>query len=266
MKKSNLYKAIKFHFEDQYEQINTQIYGKINHDLIQNSPEWRGIWENLYGSEEEKFNSIHPIILKEEYDIFLFYQIIEKYKYHFFHSILWFIKDICGAEYEKTQEYLIAQFCNSPYIDTIEKQGNHFEIHSILGDITFQTADSYLHNIKHDDLVNFIKKENPSGFCHYSTAKVCSSIENSFAYTTLCPHAFKGQFYHSFTVHDGVCIDLNYQCVIPLEEYKQLTQFELLQKTSHHLLPDVIESFSEYEDPLLYHALNEQAKKKIFKN
>ena len=69
MKKSNLYKAIKFHFEDQYEQINTQIYGKINHDLIQNSPEWRGIWENLYGSEEEKFNSIHPIILKEEYDI-----------------------------------------------------------------------------------------------------------------------------------------------------------------------------------------------------
>lgn len=97
-----------------------------------------------------------------------------------------------------------------------------------------------------------------SEYCHDSTFKVCKTLKDSFAHTMLCKQSFIGQYYHSVTMHNNKCIDLNYNCVMPFELYIDLAKAQTIQKISHNNILEYTQPFQSSK--LLFATLDRQLK------
>lgn len=254
------YQKIKYYFEDQFDHLNEYYYKKIIEDFIKENPNYASYIHSIYGNNEEIFNSLHIKCLDEKEHIDTLYQFIKKYKYQFFHTILRCIYDICNTSYEATEQFLINRYEFSPYIDSISKVNDTYTIKSILGTINFKKADKYLSDIEMNDLSKIAKDGELSEYCHDSTLLVTKSLPGSCACTMLCNQAFTGKYFHSTTLYQGQCIDLNYNCVMPFYQYQRLVKGIIIQKIYHNGIHTCIKNCKTNGSELLYLALEKQAK------
>lgn len=257
MKKSDRYTYIKYYFEDRFNDINEKYYKVINDFLSKHNTELASVLNNLYGDNEEKFNLIHDYILKYNFEIEYLYELIKKYDYNFFHTLLWGIYSICNTNYPKAEEYIINMLLKSPYIYKINRFDDYYVIDCILGKIPFKKASTYFGELNKLELKNYVDGNNLTNLCRNNSVKVVSSIKGSTAYTGLCNQTFIGTFYHSIAVHNKNCIDLNYKTVIPFDIYKNITNFKPIIKIEHEKI-----NYIEDEELLLYLALYCQAEDK----
>ena len=253
-----LYNKIKYYYEDRFDSKNTTIFKKIIEELLEYNKDLNKTTQFLYINYEGIFNTLHMQIWREQKDIGYFYQLLEKYQYHFFHTILWCISDICNAEYEKTEQYWIHLYLYSPFIFQITKENNIYKIDSILGNIEFQKAKDYFQEQNNPYLRNLVISKKLVDYCHESTLVVTKNIKDSFACTTLCRQAFVGYFYHSVVLHRDNCIDINSGSVIPFHQFETLTNAKVLEKIPHNELQEKTHPFSKYGSELLYNTLHNQ--------
>lgn len=261
MEKRDAYNKIIEKYEGKYIKENAELHKKCLQDLIADNRNYIQRILNLYGDYEARFNTTHIEILKEKKDIFLFYKILEKYKYNVKLAILWFLSDIASSDYEPTEKYFMSLYENSPYIEKIEKKGNSFIIHSIIGKIHFKKIKDYLNELNNQKLEAFYEEECIPGYCHFNTTKAVKITRDSTAITALCKAAFTGTYYHSFTLHNGNCIDFNFACVIPYEEYTKLLDANIINEISHNHLKEELSPFQDLKEPLFYKAIDVQAQK-----
>lgn len=251
MKKKEVYNMIKYYFEDRFYEINEDYYKKLNYDFIKNLESLQLPLIDFYGNGEEKFNSIHYYVLENDININYLYELMEKYKYNFFHTLMWGIYDICNSTYKKTEEYIIQILLKSPYIYSIKKINDYYIIDCFLGKIQFQKASTYFNNINNKLLSEYIKNYNMSSLCHYNSMIVTQNLDDSMVYTGLADQAFVGTFYHSIAFHNGNCIDLNYKVVMPFQSYQKLANFQIIQMLSNKDLK-TIDSDEEMFNKALY--------------
>lgn len=259
MKKSDLLK-VKAYYEDQYYFKNEFYFQKILKELADYNNEWHEYIESLYGDFEEKFNTVHLQVLENNSDIDFFYSLISKYHYQFIHTLLWFIRDICNTTYSNTETYLIERACRSPYIYSIQSKNETYIVDCILGTIFFQKATRYFSSLNQEILQKLAESRNLADYCHDSTLLVSSFLIHSYAYTSLCTQAFIGQFYHSFTFFNQMCIDLNFNCVIPFEQYVKLLKAYPIQIISSDEARNIYKNHPNQSE-LFFMALEKQRKR-----
>lgn len=261
MDKIEKYNQVIYEYETKYEKENLLLHKKCLQELILYNKEYKEKINNLYGDEEERFNTLHLEILKEKKDIIILYKILKKYNYNPAIAILWAITDICDTSYIKTEEYLINLYEASPYIEKIEKKENLFTLHSIIGTFTFQKIKEYLNSLNNERLITFYKKECNPGYCHFNTEKIVEAIKESIAITGLSAAAFKGYYYHSFSMYNEKCIDPNYSCVMDYKQYMELLKMIILNQITHNELRKENKDKIPF-DFLLYKTLDKQIQKK----
>lgn len=264
MSSKRIYNQIQYFYEERFASINKNIYIRIIQELCNYNPNWIAIANSFYGEPEELFNTLHLYSLREKQDISFLYKLLETYHYNFFHTVLLCISDICNVTYEKTEEFLIQQYLQSPFLYDIQKIENYYTIDSILGKISFWKAPSYFESLDKFELAKMASKKELSDYCHAATYEVCKALPESFACTALCKQAFVGEYYHSFTFYQNHCIDLNYNCVIPMNIYLTLIHAEIIQKIAHEELEKKLQEYRTY-DKLLYSAIDAQIRKRNLK-
>lgn len=243
------------------------MYQRILKQFCKNYPFWRKILHSFYGDAEEHFNTLHSVLLKEgnKNEISFFYQLLKIENYQFFHTLLLCISSLCNATYKKTENYFMEQYLHSPFIEKISKQENIYTIKSILRTIKIQKAPLFFEQLHLPILSRVAKEKKFSDYCHDSACFVCQSLKESNTCTCLCPQAFFGQYYHSFTIYKDYAIDLNYNCVVPKKQYFSLLQAEPLQILSHEEIEILLKPLSSISVNLLYSAMEEQIKKRVLK-
>lgn len=257
MRNLRIYKNLYYLYEERYDLKNEEAFRKLNQEIVAICPNLKTVLESTYGEEQEKFNTLHLSVLEEE-KISNVYQKLEDENYNFYHSLLLFTSDLCNTSYEKTEAYLINRYQRSPYIKEIKKERKDYTIVSTLGTIHFMKAPNYFNQLGKKTLEYVSKQGMFSDCCHDGAEFVTKNLEDSIAYTSLLPQAFDGTFYHSYTYHNGNIIDLNYNCVIPQEEYEKLTKPQVIQKIPHKELEEKLQPFDGMDAPLLYSALEKQ--------
>ncbi len=257
----DVYAKIKYYYEDRFDFANLRSYQKILNAYCKH---YAASLDSFYGDSEEIFNTLHVLLLREgnPQKIALFYQLLEKYKYYFSPSLLLCFSDFCNATYAKTEEFLIEQYLNSPYILDIQKENSIYTIKSIFGDFEVQSSISYFAQRGYLKLAKLAKTKEYSDCCHDSAFLVSQWMQDSSCCTALCRQPFVGQYYHSFCIHDGYSIDLNYNCVLPKEQYFSLLQVQVLQEIPHEELENKLKKFSLASGKLFYSAIEEQIRKR----
>lgn len=259
MKNWEDYHKIAYYFEEQFDDLNHYYYQCIIHQLTLHNKEVATLSQNLYGDSEQKFNSIFMQILESDQDVIFLYQQMNHFQYNHAITIFWCINDICNVSYEGSEQYLIELYEKSPIIYRIQKQGDSFLIDCIFGQIKFQKAHKYFEQVGQSFLSDVAQSKRFADYCHNGTFFTVSCLKDSFACTLLCPQAFVGQFYHSITLYHGCYIDLNYNCVIPKQDYIKLTKANIIQTIAHNNLEEKTRPFKDLESRLYYSALDTQA-------
>lgn len=248
-----------YFYELQYQKINQLAYKSILRNFVREVPLYQADLENAYGDYEQKFNYIHGLVLERKIGIQNLYTWMEQYQYNIQRTILEGIHDICSASNEKTEQIWIERLLQSPCIHNVHHQNHTYNLETTVGTITFQKAPLYLKQMGYENLSVLAQSRVLQEDCHHSTEKICKEIPDSEAYTTLCTASFKGQFYHSFTVYQNHCIDLNYNCVLDKEQYMRLEKMTIVKKTNHQFLQKEIRPFqNQTYPPLLLLALDTQ--------
>lgn len=266
MSKIKQYNSLIYEYEKKYADENLALHKKCLQELIEHDKKYKEKISNIYGDAEEKLNTLHLEILREQKDIMIFYKILEKYKYNPATAILWFICDICDITYIPTEEYLISLFEMSPYIEKIEKKGNLFTIHSIIGTFTFEKIINYLTLLNNKILLEFYKKRCIPGYCHFNTEKIVGILKDSIATTGIYNAPFRGTFYHSFSIYKEKCIDPNFSCVISYQQYIELLKGIILNQITHDELKEQLRKKEEQPfEFLLCNTLDKQIQKRKIK-
>lgn len=147
----------------------------------------------------------------------------------------------------------------------IKKENDFYKIDLGKEKFLFQKAPLYFHELEYSSLKKLAQSQKLSDCCHDSTYEICKSLENSQAFTVLCPQAFFGQYYHSFSVYQNQCIDLNYNCVLEKEMYFSLLKPEVIEIIDHIDLDEKLNNFEISSGKLLYSALDNQIRSRLKK-
>lgn len=256
-----IYKKIKYLYEGKYNKSNLELFKAILTDYQKYTNDLQ--LDNSFIGYEELFNTLHFEILNHNQNIELFYHLLEKYHYRFSHSILLFISSICNATYSNTENYFIECYKRSPFITDIKKEKDFYKIDLGKEKFLFQKAPLYFHELEYSSLEKLAQSQKLSDCCHDSTYEICKNLENSQAFTVLCPQAFLGQYYHSFSVYQNQCIDLNYNCVLEKEMYFSLLKPEVIEIIDHINLDKELKNYEYSSGKLLFSALDNQIRSRL---
>lgn len=245
-----IYKKVFDYFEGQYDQINEQIYSEV---IKQFMKETNFQYDNIsIGDNEQNFNLLYSLLCNGKKDIEIMNNLLTKYHYNFFKTILLLISGIANSKSENHEKVYMERLLNSKLVDEIYVENNVYSVSSIVGKFQFKKAKDFFEKNNSRDIYEKLTEEYQE-YCHYTAYQTMNCIQNSYGYTALCLASFVGTYYHSFTKIDDWVIDINYGVMIPYEQYVKLQGLKII---------NVCNSVND-DDPnkLLFLAVNEQIKK-----
>lgn len=176
----------------------------------------------------------------------IFFDILEKYNYNMRQEIKDAIFNLTRQNNVFANKEIITQLMHSPYIADITVANNKtFKITSHqFGDIEFKKATDYF--LYEPEIYRYLRTEELANECHKHTSFLAEHLKDFTAVTSLCPHYFEGEYYHSYSENEQehITVDLCPNAVMDSETYHEIWQpRELIMIPNEYL--DEVSSFVE---------------------